>query len=355
MCLGTLEKGEGKIMKRKLGRGKERGLLRRDESGQVLVIVALAAVVLIGMVALAVDLSHGLVVRHELQSAADASALAGAVSLFTPTPGPNWARAEGAASSFITQNKSDGQSLSNCQVQSGVWNRSQSPAGLQSNGIPLDAQNVAAVRVQVGRAPGQNGGSVPTFFARIFGFNSFPVQANAVAVVSPIGSALPGPLLPVAISRELADRYKNYKDPAHTFLIGSPYHYPNSLAGQWTSLLIDSNNVPTIRDLIQNGNPTQINVGDQIWIQPGTKTSLYASVNSMAGQDVLLSVVDIVIQDTTHARATVVGFVGFHIVRATGGSSKTIEGYFVDGFTAPNSGGSGPIYYGALTPPTLVQ
>ena len=42
-------------MKRKLGRGKKRGLLRRDNSGRVLVIVALAAVVLIGMVSLAVE------------------------------------------------------------------------------------------------------------------------------------------------------------------------------------------------------------------------------------------------------------------------------------------------------------
>ena len=345
-------------MKRKLGRGKKRGLLRRDESGQVLVIVALAAVVLIGMVSLAVDISHGLVVLARTPECGGCLRVGRSGVPVYPhprTPGADWARAEGAAASFITQNKSDGQSLSNCQVQSGVWNRSQSPAGLQSKGIPLDAQNVAAVRVQVGRAPGENGGSVPTFFARIFGYNSFPVQANAVAVVSPIGSALPGPLLPVAISKELADQYKNYKDPANTFLIGSPYHYPNSLAGQWTSLLIDSNNVPTIRDLIQNGTPTQVNVGDQIWIQPGTKTTLYSSVNSMAGQDVLLPVVDIVIQDTTHARATVVGFVGFHIVRATGGSSKTIEGYFVDGFTAPNSGGSGPIFFGALTPPSLVQ
>ena len=312
-------------------------------------------VFLIGMVALAVDVSHGLVVRHELQNAADASSLAGAGNLFIPSPGPNWARAEGAASGSIAWNKSDGQSLVNSQVQSGVWNLAQSPAGLQSQGVPLDAQNVPAVRVQVGRTPGQNGGPVPTFFARIFGLNSFPVQAQAVAVVSSPGYAPPGPLLPVAISEELANQYKNYKDPAHTFKIGSPYHYPNSLAGQWTSFLIDSNNVPTIRDLIQNGNPDRINIGDRIWIEPGTKTTLYSSVSALEGQNVLLAVVDVVISDTTHASAPVVGFIGFHIVKSTGGSSKTIEGYFVDGFTAPNSGGSGPNYFGAVTPPHLVQ
>jgi len=358
-------------MKRELKSGNRRGFLRSEESGQVLVLVVLGMVFLIGMGALAVDVSHGLVVRHELQNAADASALAGAGNLFIPPPGPDWARAEGAASSSIAWNKSDGNPLSNCQVQSGYWNLSQSPAGLQSQGITPGAQDVPAVKVQVSRASGQNGGPMPTFFARIFGLNSIPVQAQAVAVVSNPGYVKPGPLLPVAISKELADKYRNYKDPAHTFIIGSAYHYPNGMAGQWTSFLVDSNNVPTIRDLIQNGNPQQINVNtsgtcpggnpnsDCIYIQPGTKNTLYdnksqPSISWFEGQDVLLPVVDAVLSDTTHDWAPVAGFIGFHVVKSTGGSTKNVEGYFVDGFTAPKSGGSGP-NYGALTPIHLVQ
>lgn len=358
-------------MKRISGRGKNRGFFLRDESGQVLVLVALGAAFLIGMAALAVDVSHGLVVRHELQNAADASALAGAGNLFIPSPGPDWARAEGAASGSIAWNKSDGQYLVNCQVASGYWNLSQSPAGLQSQGITPGPQDVPAVKVQVNRASGQNGGPMPTFFARIFGLNSIPVQAQAVAVVSNPGYVKMGALLPVAISKELADKYRNYKDPANTFVIGSAYHYPNGMAGQWTSFLVDSNNVPTIRDLIQNGNPQQINVNtsgtcpggnpnsDCIYIQPGTKNTLYdnknqPSVGWFEGQDVLLPVVDAVLRDATHDWAPVAGFVGFHVVRSTGGSTKNIEGYFVDGFTASKSGGSGP-NYGALTPIHLVQ
>jgi len=346
-------------MEREFKRGNKRGFLQRDESGQVLVLVALGMVFLIGMAALAVDISHGWVVRHELQNAADASALAGAGNLFTPSPGPDWARAEAAASGSITWNKSDGQSLVTCQVQSGYWNLSQSPAGLQSQGITPGPQDVPAVKVQVSRASGQNGGPMPTFFARIFGMNSIPIQAQAVAVVSSPGYAKPGALLPVAISKELADKYREYKDLAHKFIIGSAYHYPNGMAGQWTSFLIDSNNVPTIRDLIENGNPQQVNVGDKIYIQPGTKNALYdnknqPSISWFEGQDVLLPVVDAVLRDTTHDFTTVVGFVGFHVVKATGGSTKTIEGYFVDGFTAAKSGGAGP-NYGALTPIHLVQ
>jgi hypothetical protein len=52
--------------------------------------------------------------------------------------------------------------------------------------------------------------------------------------------------------------------------------------------------------------------------------------------------------------APVVGFVGFYIVSATGGSTKQITGYFVSDFTVQGSGGAGP-NYGALTPLYLVQ
>lgn len=346
-------------MKRELKRGNRRGFFRREESGQVLVLVALGMVFLIGMAALAVDISHGWVVRHELQNAADASALAGAGNLFTPSPGPDWARAEGAASGSIAWNKSDGKSLSNCQVQSGYWSLSQSPEGVQSQGITPGPQDVPAVKVQVSRASGQNGGPMPTFFARIFGMNSIPVQAHAVAVVSNPGYAEPGALLPVAISRELADKYKNYKELANKFSIGSAYHYTNSMAGQWTTFLTASNNVPTIRDLLESGNHDRISVGDKIYIQPGTKDSIYQagpnpSISDFIGKDVLLPVVDAVLRDDTHDWAPVVGFIGFHIVSVEKAPEKTITGYFVDGFTAPKSGGAGP-NYGALTPIHLVQ
>ena len=342
-------------MKRKLEREKKRGVLWGDESGQILVLVAFAAVFLIGMAALAVDVGHGLVVRNELQNAADASALAGAGNL-NPSPIPHWALAESVALSSIAWNQSNGQFLSTCDPQSGYWNLLRNPAGLRPQGITPGTQDVPAVMVTVRKVVGQNGGEVPTWFARIFGRNSFPVQAQAVAVVSHPGYVTQGPLVPVAIAKELADQ-RRY-GPGNPVIIGSAYHYPNSLAGQWTSLLEDRNNVTYLRGLIQNGTPQQINVGDQIWIQPGTQNTLYdnrnqPSISWFEGRDVLLPVVNAVLRDTTHAWAPVVGFVGFHIVSATGGSTKTISGYFVDGFTAPNTGGSGP-NYGVWTPPHLV-
>jgi Flp pilus assembly protein TadG len=53
----------------------------RDENGAVIVLVALALTVLLGMSALAVDYGSLVVAKSELQNAADAAALAGARAL----------------------------------------------------------------------------------------------------------------------------------------------------------------------------------------------------------------------------------------------------------------------------------
>lgn len=60
-------------------------LFRRDESGQVLAIFALALVALLGFAALAIDVSLMLHKRAELQKAADAAALAGIMDVWEKT------------------------------------------------------------------------------------------------------------------------------------------------------------------------------------------------------------------------------------------------------------------------------
>ena len=187
------------------------------------------------------------------------------------------------------------------------------------------------------------------FFATVVGMNTFNVSAVATAVMTSPGTALTGALLPVAIGKDVADQAASHNSPLTKFRIGSDYHYPTSEAGQWTSFKVDSNNVPTIRDLIANGNPTPLSVGDDIWIQPGTKTTLYSSIP--VGSDVLLPVVQNI---DTHAYVKVIAFIGFHITASVGGSGKYIEGYFLPDFYTSNTSGVGP-NYGAFSPPKLVQ
>lgn len=136
------------------------------------------------------------------------------------------------------------------------------------------------------------------------------------------------------------------------FTMASAYHAGPCVSMQWTSFQTDANDVPTVRNLLANGNPTQMNIGDNTWIEPGTKTTLFSSVPYPA--DVLLPVV---VDLTTHAAVPIVAFAPFHIDSSTGGSCKCIQGHFITNYKA-NTGsagaGNGP-YYGAYTPAMLAQ
>ena len=82
-------------------------------------------------------------------------------------------------------------------------------------------------------------------------------------------------------------------------------------------------------------------MGDNIWIEPGTKTTLYSDAASKIGQIVLVPVVNT--DFATHAYTPILGFASFYIEDAVGGSGKYIQGHFVKNTTdTPTSGG--PIY-----------
>lgn len=175
---------------------------RNRQRGAVAVMTALCLTVLIGTTALAVDLGRAWVVRNELQNAADAAALAGAGALGPNYATPNWTQAEMKAQSAITLNRTEGSLLLTAQVQSGYWNVTGTPAGLQSLPVPSPgAYDRPAVRVTVSRAAGQNGGPLPLVLAPIIGINTMPISATAVAVISAPGYAAPGALFPTEIGR----------------------------------------------------------------------------------------------------------------------------------------------------------
>jgi hypothetical protein len=219
------------------------------------------------------------------------------------------------------------------------------------------------------------------------------VGAIGVAVRSSPGYTKES-LMPIAIPQCMYDSYwdpitKTPKTDAK-FIIGSPYHYPGcgvtGIAGQWTSLTTDNNDVTTMRTLIKeatgkiiNPNPTELGIGDNIWIQPGTKDTLYdnknqASVNacSMAGdKSCEYALIPVIcpnqpncdnLLDTTHSQSPIVGFACIHILGAVGGSTKTITIQLVamgspeagDRCEMSDSGGLGPAY-GAFQPPRLVN
>jgi Flp pilus assembly protein TadG len=323
----------------------------------VVIMAALLMVVFLGLAALALDLGYLYVVRTELQNAADAAALAGAGHLYPRTVTgavvsvvpPEWGAAAYAASTNAPANKAGGATLTDYDVQTGYWNLAsgvlQSPLGAPGT------QDAPAVQVTVRKTGGLNNGPVRLFFANALGIGTSDVRATATAVTACPGVAYPGALFPVAIRKSVADQASDFGSRSSTIKLGSDYHYPADSAGQWTSFDVDANDTPTIRKLIEDGNPNTLTNLDTIWIQPGTKATIYNEVP--LNIDVALPVV----LDTnfeTHARVKIVGFIGFHITAAKGGSQKYVEGYFTSFLYIPQSGPVGPCY-GAYTPPRLVQ
>ena len=329
------------------------------EQGSVVLWFLLMVIVLMTFGAFAIDVPRASTVRNELQNAADAAALAGAAALTSGISGPAWANAASATAAAVSLNASDGVTLSSASVQTGFWNVGGSPSTLQSETITPGLYDAPAVQVTVTRAPNQNGGAIALLMGGFLDLLSAPGGATAVAVAAPPSSVGAGGLFPVVIDQCVLNLYWNAQANAPTinpstgqpyeFEVGNGHTYGGScFAGQWTSFLTNANDVPTVRGLIANGNPTPLSIGDSIWIQPGVKTAIYRDVPT--GVTVILPVAQQIISKTY---VPIVAFAAFRIDASVGGSGKYLQGHFVGGFRIPAaSSGIGP-NYGAYVAPRL--
>ena len=330
-----------------MNRGVKRCAAGRE--GSVAVSVAVVLVVLLGMSAVAIDYGHMVSVSRELHKAADAGALAGARFLvpYVGAPStPDWMAGQNKATATALLNRADNQALTNCVVEYGYWNLKTKT--LQSAGIAPTASHLPAVQVTITKAEGLNGGPIQMFFAPILGVRTRDLSARAVAVISGPYTVPAGGAFPLAMPDILVQQYWN-REPPVSFTIGSAYHDPEG--GQWTSFLADANDVLTIRDLIANGNPNPLKVGDNIWIEPGTKSTLYDDAASKIGQTVLVPVVNT--DFSTHAYTPILGFASFYIENAEGGSGKYIQGHFVKN-NIDTAVSGGPVYGTFVPAPKLV-
>jgi Flp pilus assembly protein TadG len=371
--------------------------MNQKESGSVLVLMAGLILVLTGFAVLAIDVGRIYLVRNELQNVADAAALAGANCLTrqtlagstsectsSPSATLNWNVATAKATAQLGLNSADNFAISTTdsghQIDAGYWNLlTGSPSGgtLATSFSPITVNDKPAVRVVVTKDTGKNSGPIAMLTRVMFGGVDVPMTAKAVSVISSPGSVLPGNLIPQAINKCLFDLYWDYvtgspKLATSTTLngvpqvigepwrirIGSSYHYGTCESGQWTSFKLDVNSASAIKDLIENGNPDPIAIGDNTWIEPGTKASNYKDLDDKyptpPGADVSVVVVDQPSGWSTNTQTPVVAFAGFHIDDVQGGSDKYIEGHFIKGSVTTGSSGIGP-YYGTYTPPRLAQ
>lgn len=354
----------------------------RRQKGTVAIIVAASLTALAGFSALAIDVGRIWVVRNELQNAADAAALAGASvlsaygQLTVQSNSNTWSTvassAAAAVSTSIGKNVANGLTLSTASVLTGYWNvagqRTGAPSTSATPGTVTPGTNyLPAVQVTVGLSgsggAGVNGGALKLLLAPVFGATSVPISATATAAISAPGSAKIGALFPMALPACLL------QNPAYwNSTTGQPVNTEVSIgdvagciAGVWASFPIfnssgnvvanDSNNVPTVNGEIQH-NTTPVAIGQNIWLEPGAKASIYK--DAPVGTTVVMPLVsdnDL----TVHSSQQVVGYAAFHIDSANQGQ-KTIRGHFVGGVeNALTPGAGGGQYYGATTPPMLVQ
>ena len=264
------------------------------QRGAVTLMVALMIPIFLGITALVIDVAYLQFVRNELQNDADAAALAGAKQLRSTTSAtPQWSTAESVALSAIALNSADGKKLSTGTVQSGYWNPVQVNAVLQMLPMIPTANDVPAVQVTLRKGQGENDGEVPTFFARLWKTRATPVTVTAVAGMTSPGTIEPGGLFPLVASQCVYDTYWNSKatppgptlDPA----TGKPFAlvleaYDDKPQDpcktfQWSSLLTDKNDVTTFRKLVEERNPVALSIGQEIWIEPGSKSTLFDTVD----------------------------------------------------------------------------
>ncbi len=316
-------------------------------SGGVAAITAIVLTVLLGFIGLAMDIGRLTLVKGEMQRAADAGALAGARAL---APYPNDAGLVGnilwdkvypdngtkPTKKTVFNNQVDGKALTDCTVEVGYWDLTDKI--LRPYTTTWLTNLIPAVRVTINKSGELNGGPVQFFFGSFVGKESSNLSVQSLAAL-PGGPSLAtkGAAFPFAVPKNWVE--KNWNNPNVPIYIGSMYNpatknWDTSDQGQWTSFLVDKNDVPTIRELMNEGNPEQIKIGDKIYIQPGAKATLYGNAAAYIGQVVLIPVVDGDITAKTHL--PIIGFVAFYI-EDTNQGQKWVKGHFEKNYVAPGT------------------
>jgi len=183
----------------------------KDQRGATAVIIAIAITMLMGFVALAVDIGYVATTKNELQNVADSGALAatgylgniytGMTSVQQQSYDCSTATSTNDCDSIIAEaqdvvgsgkNKAGGKDIiiNTADVVIGKWN------GTALTFTPRNTQP-DAVKVTARRDGGANG-PITTFFAKIFGFDTVDVKADAIADLSGL-SGVPSDGLPIPV------------------------------------------------------------------------------------------------------------------------------------------------------------
>ena len=321
--------------------------LFREQRGVIAIVVALLFLGLIGVAALAIDVVHLFLVRNELQNAADAGSLAGARFLYQDDGVSVNENANQIAYQAAVANASEGSPVdvnwsggNAGDVERGHWSfstRTFTPtASLQPVSLwdvtaeELDANEnfVNAIRVTARR----QATPVTSFFARIFGYESFSPAAEAIAYIGYAGTLTPGEAeQPMVICKEtLLERGRYSCSIGRKMSMGE--QVPGQETGGWSDFTQDNpcfNGIafPTIRPLVcGGGNPGPILRSRQVATSGGDIPGLFdlmracweSATGRLTSWMLTLPVIDCP-GNTVDSCATVAGAVTLNIVWMTGG------------------------------------
>lgn len=241
--------------------------LIKNQRGMVLVYIALLMVALCAFVALAVDVGYMYLAKGQLQNAADAAALAGAVRLPAETEArdaaQSFAALNTAATDHVTISNGGGNALSpENDITLGNWSQARVPRYIPGQ-APFNAIEVRARRTAASDVGGESlDGPINLFFARVVApqWAQMGVSAKAIArrpgvrTYFVVGKSTCTASLPLSLS-----------------------HSTNNMA--WTSLLENSTNADDLVRKITESDPTDVEVcGASIYTTNGTLGRVYSAV-----------------------------------------------------------------------------
>ena len=184
-----------------------------------------------------------------------------------------------------------------------------------------------------------------TFFGKALGVSSFDLSATSFAAVGPAGG-MTGDVLPIAIAKSFTDANPIINGQSGEFGLTPD----TEVASKWTTLK-EGNGARVTKDLCDPSYVLKvpISTGMSIDNSTGDKTSIYSEIDKHSGTDVYFPVVD------NFSSNTIVGFICFRIIKATGGSTKLVTGFFKGPIATKFANRIGGANYGTYTPPALVQ
>jgi hypothetical protein len=297
--------------------------LKRNQSGQTMVLTVLFITALVGMAALVLDAGSWFRAHRELQATADAAALAGAQELPSDA-----AQANALANQYADKNT----------------------AGLTAKEISFQSQYTGNDTIKVHLQK-----PAPGFFAKVFGINS--VQEGATASARTGGMQSAKYVAPIVVRNThplLNGAGCPCFDQETTLELGK-----TGAPGAFTLINLDGSSGGTgqqiLADWILKGYDDYLPLGGY-FNDPGAKFNASQIQDAMAqriGTELLFPVYDTLTGTGSGAQYHVIGWVGFHVESMDAdGSDGEIKGYFTeviwDGLQATSSTGGGP-NYGART------